>query len=114
MPAMLLDTSPQQATRSSNLQPGLLPNHWYGDWGQVNHGYGSIQDQLIISFIFEESLISPKKSARNQGQRMGKYRKWVIPEHSGEYCGKRKTLPIESEDRSKILTSSNPRVNVKK
>ena len=32
---MLLDTSPQQATRSSNLQPGLLPNHWYGDWGQV-------------------------------------------------------------------------------
>lgn len=35
IPAMLLDTSIRQATRSSNLQPGLLTNHWCGSWGQA-------------------------------------------------------------------------------
>ena len=35
MPAMLLGTSPLQATRSSNLQPGLLTYWWYGYRGQV-------------------------------------------------------------------------------
>jgi hypothetical protein len=35
MPAMLLGMSPLQATRSSNLQPGLPTNHWYGCGGQV-------------------------------------------------------------------------------
>ena len=34
MPAVLL-TKPQQPARSRNLQPGLLPNHWYGGRGQV-------------------------------------------------------------------------------
>ncbi|CAM5796582.1 hypothetical protein RFUL19S_04359 [Rhizobacter fulvus] len=38
MPAMLLNRSHQPTTRSSNLQPGLLPQHWYGGWGQVNRG----------------------------------------------------------------------------
>jgi hypothetical protein len=33
---MLLSTSHLQTTISSNLQPpGLLLNHWYGEWGQV-------------------------------------------------------------------------------
>ena len=36
MPAVLLGMSPLKATRSSNLQPGLPTNHWYGCGGQVS------------------------------------------------------------------------------
>jgi len=38
----LSSAGPQQATRSSNLQPGLLPNHWFGARGQVS-GTGAIK-----------------------------------------------------------------------
>lgn len=33
MPAVLLNSSNQATTRSSNLQPGFLPKHWYGAEG---------------------------------------------------------------------------------
>ena len=49
MPAMLLGSSHQQTTRSSNLQPGLLPKHWYGKRGQVNF------NELMGSQIERES-----------------------------------------------------------
>jgi hypothetical protein len=36
-PAMLLNSSSQPTTRSSNHQPVLLPKHWYGGRGRVTN-----------------------------------------------------------------------------
>ena len=53
---MTLERSPQSQLSSSNLQPGLLLNDWYGKRGQVNRppvrlGVPAKLAQLVLSLL---------------------------------------------------------------
>ena len=65
MPAVLL-TKPQQPTRSRNLQPGLLPKHWYGGRGQVN-----VKDRVEILLVLKADVVSLVRQAVFDRQKLG-------------------------------------------